>query len=56
MTNGRPKDNEEEYEVERVLDKRTRNGKVEYYLKWLNYNEPANSWEPEEKFELRRSS
>jgi len=46
--NGSQKDNEKEYEVERVLDKRTRCGKVEYYLKWLKYNDSANSWEPEE--------
>merc|ERR1712079_133057 len=35
---------EEEYEVEEVLKKRHRKGKVEYYVKWKNYEEWT--WEP----------
>ena len=34
----------EEYEVEEVLKKRHRKGKVEYYVKWKNYLEWT--WEP----------
>ena len=35
-----------EYEVERILKKRTRQGKVEYLVKWLGYENCDNSWEP----------
>jgi len=40
--------NEKEYVVERVLARRRRNGQYEYLLKWLNYDDSWNTWEPEE--------
>ena len=43
---------EEEYEVEKILDKRVRKGKVEYYVKWKNWDNPDdNTWEPIEHLE-----
>jgi RNase H-like domain found in reverse transcriptase/Reverse transcriptase (RNA-dependent DNA polymerase)/Integrase zinc binding domain/Chromo (CHRromatin Organisation MOdifier) domain/Integrase core domain len=37
---------ETEYEVERIIDKRTRNGHAEYLIKWKGYEDEDNTWEP----------
>lgn len=34
------------YIVEKIVDKRSRGGKVEYRVKWENYPESQNTWEP----------
>ena len=33
-----------EYEVEKILDKRFRKGRAEYFVKWKHYDETT--WEP----------
>lgn len=42
------------YKVERIEDKRIKNGKVEYFVKWENYDHSYNTWEPMRN--LRHSS
>jgi hypothetical protein len=37
----------EDYEVEKILKTRTRNGKKEYLIKWRSYDSTFNSWIPE---------
>ena len=37
-------DFDREYIVERILDRRVRNGKTEYFLKWQGYSNAFNSW------------
>ena len=37
---------EEEYVVDKLLDKRVKNGRVEYLLSWKGYGPEENTWEP----------
>lgn len=48
------KGQEQEYIVEKILKKRVRCGIVEYFLKWKDYDNSHNSWEPIENINSKR--
>ena len=45
---GNSDDEDEDYEVESIIEKRVaKKGKVEYLVKWKNFDDPADyTWEP----------
>jgi hypothetical protein len=43
-------DSLQEYIVERILDHRKKGNKFEYLVKWLNYSNEQNTWEPKDCF------
>lgn len=44
-------DNEEnEFEIEKVIGKRIRNGTIQYRVKWKGYDVADSTWEPIDNF------
>lgn len=37
--------------VEKIVQKRVVDGRVEYFLKWMRYPESENTWEPEDNLD-----
>ena len=37
---------QEEYAVEKIVDKRYLNGRINYLIKWKGYDDKDNTWEP----------
>lgn len=46
-----PEIEEEEYEVEKCVDKRIVKGKIQYLIKWKGFEDTDNTWEPIENLE-----
>lgn len=45
------RDEEEVYVVERIVKKRVRDGVIEYFLKWKDYPDSENTWEPKDNLD-----
>ena len=41
-------DNKSIFRAEKILKRRKRKGKTQYYVKWLGYPEEQSTWEPED--------
>lgn len=53
LVNVQTQDSSDEYFVEEILDKCLINGKIQYFLKWKDYSEEHNTWEPIENLHCK---
>ena len=47
------RENEWEWAVEKIIKKRIRNGKVEFFVKWQGYSDGDNTWERKENLSCK---
>lgn len=50
-TNDNPEKIVELYSVEKIINKRIHKGKIQYFLKWKDYDKDYNTWEPVENLD-----
>jgi chromodomain-containing protein len=43
----------EEFEVEKILEKRTKNGLTQYKIRWTGFTEKDDTWEPEKNLDCQ---
>lgn len=53
MKNNKRKKTKKQFEVEGILRKRVTGDRTEYLIKWLNFSDEDNTWEPAENLSCR---
>lgn len=46
-------DEEERFEIERIIRRRAKSGKIQYFIKWKDYSTEHNSWTDEENMDCQ---